>query len=325
MIPINTIQTLLNDPSIQISENVQTLWSGYGQIVRVKSVNTGRCYIVKWVSPQQASSHPRGWNTSTSHTRKIQSYQIEAYFYQHYSKLTDENCCTPQLVGCEADENSLLLIMDDLDELGFSIRREEASWQQLQGTIKWLAHFHAKFMGCSTQGLWPVGSYWHLATRQDEWQAMSNSPRDKPFKQHAQRIDDTLNNAKFKSLIHGDAKLANFCFSPNSSNVAAVDFQYVGGGAGVKDLAYLVGSAFDNQGLQNYGSLVLDEYIVQLKAALCYYSNDANQRELEQEIRFLYPVAWADFYRFLLGWNPHSWKMCEYMAHMARVGLARLD
>ena len=57
-------------------------------------------------------------------------------------------------------------------------------------------------------------------------------------------IRDRLKSSTFKTLVHGDAKLANFCFGSEESGVAAVDFQYVGGGCGMKDLAYFVGSCF---------------------------------------------------------------------------------
>ena len=40
--------------------------------------------------------------------------------------------------------------------------------------------------------------------------------------------------------MHGDAKLANFLFTSDHSQVAGVDFQYVGGGCGMKDVAYLL-------------------------------------------------------------------------------------
>ena len=77
------------------------------------------------------------------------------------------------------------------------------------------------------------GTYWHLATRQEELQSMQNLK----LKKHAHKIDDYLRNLKFQTLVHGDAKLPNFCFGEES--VAAVDFQYVGPGCGLADLWYL--------------------------------------------------------------------------------------
>lgn len=317
MMSLDKISTLLNDPQIIICEQVQSLWSGYGQIVRVFSQCSGQSYIVKVVMPNQAGEHPRGWNTSTSHQRKLRSYQVEAVFYQHYAQLADEHCRVPKLIASQDYQEGIVLVMEDLDDAGFSVRKGRATWQELKMCIRWLAYFHGRFMGTDAANLWPVGTYWHLATRQDEWQAMPDSD----VKQQAEAIDIALNSAQFQTLVHGDAKLANLCFHANKQQVAAVDFQYVGRGVGVKDLAYLAGSAFDDQGLYQYGELILNEYICQLSRALQYYQKPIDHNAIEAEYRELYPLAWADFYRFLLGWNPKSWKICGYMQEMTEKGL----
>ena len=66
------------------------------------------------------------------------------------------------------------------------------------------------------------------------------------LKKAAQGIDKRLQSARFQTLVHGDAKLANFCFS-DVGQVAAVDFQYVGKGCGMKDVAYFISSCFNEE------------------------------------------------------------------------------
>lgn len=70
-------------------EVIQTLWSGYGEIVRLGL--TGDCpdsvilkYIV--VPDKSNSNHPRGWNTDHSHARKIQSYDVEMNWYRDWNE-----------------------------------------------------------------------------------------------------------------------------------------------------------------------------------------------------------------------------------------------
>ena len=317
---IERVRTLLGCPELEFDQHVQSLWSGYGQIIRVINSSSKQRYIVKRVAPDGASEHPRGWNGVVGHNRKVMSYQVESYFYQHYSSYTDSYCQVAKLHGHDECDSNRLIIMDDLDAGGFSNRLTEASWPQLKITIRWLAYFHGCFMNTDADGLWPVGTYWHLATRQDEWQSMPDSP----YKKHAADIDSKLNSGKFQTLVHGDSKLANFCYHINQKDVAAVDFQYVGKGCGVKDLAYLAGSALHSEDLAVYGEAILNEYIYQLKLALKHYNRNIDIEALEKEIRFLYPLAWADFYRFLLGWNPQSSKICGYMEHMSKIGLSRL-
>lgn len=314
------IQSLLNDPNIVITEEIQSLWSGYGQIIRCINPITNQRFIVKIIAPQTASEHPRGWNTSTSHQRKINSYQVEANFYKNYAQLTDNFCKVPTLIASHISEHFTLLVMEDLDAAGFSIRKESANWHSLSSAIRWLAYFHAKFMHKPAVHLWNKGTYWHLATRQDELLAMPAGH----YKKYAQAIDDKLNNATFQTLVHGDAKFENLCFHQNSSDVAAVDFQYIGRGSGVKDLAYLVGSCLNEKQLIEFDGAIVNEYLAHLKKALIHYNVSINFDALSKETKQLYPVAWADFYRFLLGWNPESWKICDFMKNKAQLGLTAI-
>ena len=311
------IKLLLSDLSLVFEEGVQSLWSGYGQIIRCKNSNDNKYYIVKLITPSNKIEHPRGWNTSISHQRKLQSYQVESSFYQKFSHLTDSNCKVPKLVKTKVSGELILLVMEDLHEAGYTQHFKTANKNSLFIAIKWLAYFHAKFMGNKAKSLWPIGSYWHFNTRQSEWLEMPECD----VKHKAHMLDNVLNNAKYQTLIHGDAKFDNLCFHINEKKVAAVDFQYIGRGAGVKDLMYLVGSCLDQQGLVEFDGLILNTYLKHLKKALVYYKVDVDFCELSKEVQQLYPVAWADFYRFLLGWNPQSVKICDYMKTQAEVGL----
>jgi hypothetical protein len=301
---------------------VQSLWSGYGDISRYKSPAHDLNFIVKHISPPTEQSHPRGWNTQTSHQRKLLSYQIEATFYKNYASLCDENCAVPQLLVEFCELSQQILVLQDLDQAGFSMRKESASLTDLNSGIKWLAYFHARFLQQDIHDLWPIGTYWHLDTRQDELKVMAHSQ----LKDAATLLDTSLNSAHFQTLVHGDAKLANFCFADegHAKPIAAVDFQYVGRGVGVKDLAYFLGACLDQCALFKYEQQLLTEYFTQLKHAIEHYQITVDLDDLEQEWRGLYPLAWADFYRFLMGWSPDHYKINAYMQKQTDLALTGL-
>ena len=118
--------------------------------------------------------------------------------------------------------------------------------------------------------------------------------------------------------MHGDAKLANFCFSANSE-VAGVDFQYVGGGCGMKDVAYFVGSCLDEVQSEAFETKILDTYFFHLKNHL-----NREAEKGEEEWRPLYSVAWADFHRFLKGWSPGHWKINSYSERITQGVISNL-
>lgn len=305
---------------IEEVELLQTLWSGYGSILRYRLAGARfSTVVVKHIDLNGSIAHPHGWNTSRSHARKEQSYQIEKHWYATYSRHCGDACRVPRYLGHFSKDNQQWIILEDLD-LNYPQREDHLGFSEALPCIQWLAAFHARFLHHEVSGLWEVGSYWHLTTRPDELERMNYSL----LKAKAQVIDHALNNAKFKTIIHGDAKLANFCFSAEGNKVAALDFQYVGGGVGVKDLACFLGSCFNSVECERLEEATLKAYFDALNAELDVLASEVNRKALEQEWRMLYPFAIADFTRFLMGWMPEHHKVNAYNLQTTKKLLSRL-
>ncbi|MEM7656640.1 MAG: phosphotransferase [Bacteroidota bacterium] len=280
---------------------IQELWSGYGQILRVGfQAATVENVVAKHVQLPQHHQHPRGWNTDIGHQRKLTSYQVETRWYETYSR--DSAARLPQCLAVKRQGEEVLMVLEDLDAAGFPLRKRSLHWEEIAACLAWLAQFHASYLGKVPEGLWEVGTYWHLATRPQELSVLA----DQRLKEAAPLIDAKLNACQYQSFVHGDAKLANFCFG-KEGQVAGVDFQYVGGGCGMKDVAYFIGSCLNDKACERREEQILDTYFACLQREL----TEPNEA-LEQEWRSLYRVAWADFHRFLKGWSPGHWKLNSY-------------
>ncbi|WP_109830255.1 oxidoreductase family protein [Reichenbachiella versicolor] len=311
----------LNVTSVVSINTIQELWSGYGYIYR--------CYIegfkassiiVKHIEFPDQTNHPRGWNTEFSHKRKIKSYYVESSWYLSQVKLSHDDWKIPELYYSSSQDNEIFLILEDLNAVGFSLRKSRVTLEEMKNCLVWLANFHGTMFGEKPKNLWRIGTYWHLTTRPDEYKAMKN----KSLKNAAYAIDEKLNQATYKTLVHGDAKVANFCFSENG-RVAAVDFQYVGEGCGIKDVVYFISSCLNEDECQQYELELLDYYFNQLEVALkgSLISNEIHL--LIDEWRFLYKYAWADFCRFLDGWSPGHWKMHSYSTNLTNEVINELN
>ncbi|MCF8059931.1 MAG: ecdysteroid 22-kinase family protein [Bacteriovoracaceae bacterium] len=269
---------------------IQELWSGYGELNRVLLDNGPVILkLINLFNPPQS--------TNIGHSRKKNSYKVETTWYQNYNS-SIEGAILPKHIGSGHTEKHQYLILEDLKSKSF-YPRSKVNWSEVKNCLNWLAHFHRTFLGTRPQGLWPIGTYWHLETRPEELEVLT----DFELKEAAPLIDAKLNQAKFKTIVHGDAKLANFLFTKDTA--AAVDFQYVGGGVGVKDVAYFLSSVYREEELEKLESQCLD-----------YYFDVLDHPEVEIEWRELYSYAWCDFYRFLQGWSPGHWKLNSYSEKM---------
>lgn len=319
---IDAIKQATGASDLGKSENIQNLWSGYGKIIRYQLKDSDyKSVVVKHIRYQAESSNPRGWNTDISHQRKLKSYQIETNWYENYAAQCDEHCRIAQCLGIAHQDDEVLIILEDLDAAGYPKRMDRVSWPEVEVCLEWLANFHATFLGTEPKGLWETGTYWHLETRPEELEVL----KDEQLKQVADQIDEKLKNTQFKTLVHGDAKLANFCFAPDAKQVAAVDFQYVGGGCGMKDVAYFIGSCLSEEDCEVLESQILNTYFIALQQALKNQDKNIDFPALEKDWRALYHVAWTDFHRFLKGWSPGHWKINSYSERVTRQVIDQIN
>ena len=302
------------------AERIQRLWSGYGEIVRLRLRGGAEpSVIVKLVQPP-AASPALAAAEQRSHARKLRSYAVEMSFYQHYAARCGEACRVARALLCERIGDQWLFVLEDLNAAGLAERREQLPLHGLQACLSWLAHFHATFMREPATDLWPTGTYWHLDTRPDE---LARGPDDE-LRAAASWLDARLRAARHRTLLHGDAKVENFCFTRDLRGVAAVDFQYVGGGTGVQDVAYFFSSCLDTRACETHAAALLDHYFEALRRSLASTRPDIDSSALEVEWRELYPIAWADFCRFMSGWAPNHQARSGYAARMTALALAAL-
>ncbi|MEO1830896.1 MAG: choline kinase, partial [Akkermansiaceae bacterium] len=82
----------------EVVEVVQELWSGYGQILRLRLDGDSEV-VVKHIRMAATANHPRGWNSNLSHQRKLKSYQVETAWYCHWSERCGPKTRIPELLG----------------------------------------------------------------------------------------------------------------------------------------------------------------------------------------------------------------------------------
>lgn len=274
---------------------VQELWSGYGELLRIQ-LRDGpiESVILKKVVP------PRQEHESSSDQRKRHSYLVERHWYQGGARKCDERCRVAACLGVELDGESSYLLLEDLQQSGFHPDRNP-SQSRIRSGLRWLADFHVRFLEEIPEGLWEQGSYWHLETRRAEWQRMPPGP----LKTYAEQLDTALKLSRFKTLLHGDPKPANFCWD-SQDLAAAVDFQYVGAGCGIRDVALFVDRGMGPERCRESEEHWLNFYFQNLQVALEQTGKAHLFESLQADWRPRFCVAWSDYARFYQGWAGRS-------------------
>ena len=292
-----------------VENNSYQLWSGCGQILQ--GCYQGSPVIIKYSKVPDQIRHSRIRQSDTAKLRKKMSYINEVNFYNTFKHIDAiSHLISPCLLGIAKKEENVL-ILSDFKFRGFS-NTNHVTEKKILAVIQWLAKFHAYFLYSNDDFTKQTGGYWHLSTRPDEFIKMDNSR----FKESASKFEQLILSNHYLTMIHGDAKLANFAFN-DRERVLGYDFQYVGNGIGLQDLMLFMTSIFSNESCYQYENKILDAYFEAFHLHLSTYFTEIEKHQIEQAWRSLWNVIWADFYRFLLGWKPNHAKITAFMKERA--------
>ncbi len=67
-------------------------------------------------------------------------------------------CKVLEFIEAYRTENEQWILMEDLDKI-YPLRKQAVNLEEVQFCLKWLAHFHGRFMNCTPIELWEIGTY----------------------------------------------------------------------------------------------------------------------------------------------------------------------
>jgi len=303
--------------SVNLQEVITSLWSGCGEIARYK-LDEKSC-VVKSINVPKHIEHPRIKQSQFAINRKQQSYEVEFTWYRDYSSLLPVQSRALECFNTINYKQLFALVFADFKEHGYD--NATCCPEHILAIIKWLAYLHAFNLDSQADGLWQQGNYWHLSTRPDEFEKITEDE----LKQAAPIIASKIQDCPFQTLIHGDAKLANFAINHQTLDVLGYDFQYVGKGIGTVDLMYFLGSCLDEKTLITDANKYTALYYEHLGDAINYFEKSCDAQSVIEQWQSLWPDAWADFYRFLVGWSPCHWKINSYMLNQYQAVIQKIN
>ncbi|KAJ1531174.1 hypothetical protein HK096_007839 [Nowakowskiella sp. JEL0078] len=310
------LSTIFRKNSISKISKFTSLWAGYGSIFKI-SLNNDVLLIIKYVSPPLNNKTL----STTSNARKLQSYNVELYFYKYLSSTFINIGSIPQSFSTvKLPSGALCFVMSDLTAK-YPSQLGVLNLTHTLCALNWLARFHGHFWNYrnNDKGVWDDGSYWALSTRQEELNAISLKHR--VVRERAMDIDKACRDPRFETLIHGDPKSENILWTENGFECAFYDFQYVGIGLGAKDIAYLLCSSVDEDELKNEEEF-LRFYLLRLSEVVVSTGKSLNGYNFEQLIVH-FENCLLDYVRFMMGWG--MWGNYKWALERTKDVLRRIE
>lgn len=380
-------ELLLEPLGLQVTsfKELQTLWAGYGHICALTAKPTD----LKAAAAARLLAHAKGSNntfflilklispppgpTDEGHLRKILSYDVEQYFYEHIAPQLESDvpvahCLTSSWKSKHGDSELKGLTATILTDLRVKFpveggQRAILGPRQVQSALEWLAKFHSsswkslpgnldeyllppleefKRRDSNTSAgskLWLNGGYTYLATRRKEYASLSVDANSEwseafcsPFQGSNKSVSEvvadflTPTGRPYETIIHGDVKSENLFTTESGEAVCFFDFQYVGLGFGVCDLAKLFTCSVPLDMLTDRPSIPHEMEMDHGEQALLYLYHETllNRRPAEKEpldyswetlIRH-WECALVDWCRFQASWG--FWGNTEWLEGRVR-------
>jgi len=197
--------TSLEGVTVSKTDHVASLWANYGKIRRLhlrppsdSTLETPipRTLILKTISPP-----PIRDSSDEGHKRKVLSYRVEKWFYEHLASRLDAQSDSIKVARCFVPTTShpndpLELLLEDLAPEFPVSSYGSCDASETRCVLQWLAGFHATFWGIHQHkdeniplvpppalvvndtvnpGIWEQGTYWYLDTRREELEQVGNT------------------------------------------------------------------------------------------------------------------------------------------------------
>ena len=283
-----------------------------------------RAFIAKVVSHEGA--------TERDEFRRA-SYRNERAFYAAAAAVVGD--LAPRCFVSEGNDETTCLILADVRQKYPRNPEVLTDPALFLAAVRGLAAFHAAFFAKSNAAtkaaasLFPRGTFWRYDAPGEaarnfsrSWPAalrwleargvLATGPRNllaARVTACASAVDRKLAEARAAhgTVVHGDWKAANLFFDEDA--VAAVDFQYAGGGLGAQDLAYFLFPDARGDVVGADEAAVLDAYFDAFSEALAAAPSASSYASYRRGL-FLahYDLARLDFFRHMLGrgWVPST-------------------
>jgi hypothetical protein len=196
--------TAFEDVTVSKCDHVASLWANYGKIQRLhlhppsdSSLETPipRTLILKTISPP-----PIRHSSDEGHKRKVLSYGVEKWFYEHLASRLDAHSDSIKVARCfvptiSHPNDPLELLLEDLSPEFPVSSYGSCDDSETRCILRWLAGFHATFWRIHQRkdeniplvpppalvaddtgnlGVWEQGTYWYLDTRREELEGVGD-------------------------------------------------------------------------------------------------------------------------------------------------------
>ncbi len=256
-------------------------------------------FTLDWANDQGPASVvvkvPSGEAVTRAVSFEHSVYLKECDFYRSILPLVDVTVPTPLAVHFDLDGQDFAIILEDLAWSEQGDQFSEPTPEQIDLAIEQLARLQAPVWGKVSGSAFdsyrrdrerrfdrlPLAFPVFLETVFDRLGPSLDSEVAAMLERFAGLAGAWARHGEFTTLVHGDYRPDNFMFGidPSAPPLAVVDWQTVGLGVGVTDLAYLLGGALEPERRHAEEPELLDRY----RQALASQGVDYREAECRSE------------------------------------------
>ncbi len=267
------------------------------------------------------------------------AYEREMRFYQHFS--TDCPLKPPKFYGGSdvTGEGDYLLLMEDLQPFRFVSQLDVLAAEDARACIDGLASMHAHYWEQPeldrVESLYQFSDWAEIYTPiiASGWPLFQKDfgpliphemfPMYEPGNAAAGAIFQYFSRCRPKTLLHGDARIENFCFNRDTGAARAYDWQLAAAGPGIYDVMYFFANSVGPETLFDQGESLLRNYHAGLVAGgVRDYSFEEMMRDgqLAAVLLFGFSSMVGNFlsnggeteYAIVEATTPRYWGVCQF-------------